>query len=97
MPALRILSKKTTQEAALFMRFLLLEGASSFQHIERRNGRHFFDIGEERGALGIAKWLGMTWDELVEISHEQRRKKKEELERHDLSHDADPISPFLVD
>jgi hypothetical protein len=61
MTALRLAAKKTTKEAALFMQFLLSQGASDTEH---RN-RDTVWIKNERGAKGISKWLGVTWEELV--------------------------------
>ncbi len=57
MTPLRIASTKTTREAALFMRYLLANGANP-----RYRG---YDIGEERGAKEIIQWVGSTWEELV--------------------------------
>jgi hypothetical protein len=59
-------SKKTSEEAAHFMKFLLLQGADP-------------DIlcgtatpSREEGARQIETWLSMTWDQLVEWAAQQR-------------------------
>jgi hypothetical protein len=74
MTALRLVARKTSKEAALFMQFLLSHGASSYE----KDGRDDFNIGNERGAQEISKWLGVTWDELVEsnIEHRANRNRK---------------------
>jgi hypothetical protein len=57
MPALQFAAKTTTKEAAFFMKYLLLKGA-------RTLGRSGREIGQEKGAMGIATWVGETWEEL---------------------------------
>jgi hypothetical protein len=71
MTALRLASKKTSKEAALFMQFLLSQGADIY---EKRNG-DYINIGDERGAKEISKWLGVTWDELTKSNMEHRRNR----------------------
>ncbi|KAL2672527.1 hypothetical protein Neosp_013239 [[Neocosmospora] mangrovei] len=67
MTALQIAAKKTTKEAALLMQYLILNGADPnpmpWTHLRP---------GEEKGAVGIAKYIGRTWDELVEAGAEAR-------------------------
>ena len=53
-------AQRTTKAAAEFMKFLLDSGADPTRKV---NGRI---PGQMRGAKNISKWLGMTWDELVE-------------------------------
>ncbi|KAL6355681.1 hypothetical protein LRP88_11285 [Fusarium phalaenopsidis] len=67
MTALQIAAKKTTKEAALLMQHLILNGADP-------NPMPWIHIrpGEEKGAAGIAKYVGRTWDELVEAGAEVR-------------------------
>ena len=58
--ALQAAARKNTQEAALLMQLLISEGAST-------KGRGIeIDISILRGPKNIAKWLGMSWDELLE-------------------------------
>jgi hypothetical protein len=70
MTALRLAAKKTTKEAALFMQFLLSQGASDTE--QRQHNSEAFNIGNERGAKEISKWLGVTWEELVESNKIRR-------------------------
>jgi hypothetical protein len=73
--ALQVASRKTTQEAAYLMEFLLLQGADPNKRTAKRR------IGDEKGAQGISKWLGLTWEQLVESTAEERqRNKKDENE-----------------
>lgn len=89
MSALRIAARKTTQDAAVFMRFLLFEGARPYEDRGTHNTRDFFDIGKERGATMVAKWLGVTWDELVESARDHRSK----LRRSSMDKEWDSSSP----
>jgi hypothetical protein len=65
MTALRLAARRTSKESALFIQFLLSQGASSYESRSRRHGADVFNIGNERGAKEISKWLGVTWEELV--------------------------------
>ena len=66
--ALQAAAKKTTQEAAILMDLLISKGAATIgKHSDGRPGK---DIGTEKGAAEIAKWLGMTWDELLDSRRE---------------------------
>jgi hypothetical protein len=80
MTALRLAAKKKSKEAALFMRFLLSQGVNPTEERHRQHGYAYFEIGNERGAKEISKWLGVTWDELVESNREYKinwyRKKR---------------------
>ena len=53
-------AQRHSKAAAEFMKFLLDSGADPTRKV---NGR---TPGQMRGAKNIFKWLGMTWDELVE-------------------------------
>lgn len=53
-------ARRTTAEAAQLMKFLLESGADPSANVRGRTA------GELPGAQNISKWLGMTWDELVE-------------------------------
>lgn len=56
--------------AAEMMKYLLLQGADPELQPKRARLR----IRDEKGAKGIAKWLGMSWDELVAKTKEEREK-----------------------
>jgi len=66
MTALHIAARKDSAAAAEFMRFLLQKGADPNHPWADRNA------SMERGALGISKWLGLTWEELVKISNKKK-------------------------
>ncbi|SCN87403.1 uncharacterized protein FFNC_01767 [Fusarium fujikuroi] len=72
--ALQVAARKTTQQAADLMEFLLLQGADP--NVRSRNK----GISDEKGAREISKWLGMTWEQLVTRTTEERQKKKTEGE-----------------
>ncbi|KAF7555032.1 hypothetical protein G7Z17_g2472 [Cylindrodendrum hubeiense] len=59
MTALHVAARKTTREAALFMKWLILKGASPVTSIGYAQ-----DLGNLKGAKVIAEWVGMTWEEL---------------------------------
>ena len=64
--------------AAEMMKYLLLQGADP----ELTAGRADLKIRDEKGAKGIAQWLGMSWDELIARTKEEREKTaSEEHER----------------
>lgn len=52
--------RRNTAEAAQLAKFLLESGADPSSNVRGRTA------GELPGAQNISKWLGMTWDELVE-------------------------------
>jgi hypothetical protein len=68
MTALHHAARKTSAEAAELMKFLLQHGADP----EIEAGRSERRIRDEKGAKGISKWLGISWDELVEQSKKER-------------------------
>jgi hypothetical protein len=63
-----------TPEAAELVKFLLGLGAdpSAFSESDTRGGTTIKRIRDEVGAKGISKWLGMSWDDLVENSRAER-------------------------
>jgi len=67
--ALHWASKKTTQEAAEFMRFLVMEGADPFVFY----GNSGPSDGE--GARNIHARLNTTWDQLVEMGEPERKRR----------------------
>jgi hypothetical protein len=79
--ALHRAAGKTSAEGAEMIRFLLLNGANpeadqmetnpKYRH--KRPGKK---IREEEGAKGIHRWLGKTWDELVEETKRIRHDKE---------------------
>jgi hypothetical protein len=68
--ALHHAARQTSAAAADMMKYLLLQGADP----ERKVSRGGLKICDEKGAKGIAQWLGMSWDELVATTKEQREK-----------------------
>ncbi|KAF5697667.1 NACHT domain-containing protein [Fusarium globosum] len=80
LPPLHHAIRKTSAEAAELAKYLLLSGADPRLRILRRSGKNKGQAiipSSEPGAKGISKWLGKTWDELVEWAAEQRRKSSE--------------------
>jgi hypothetical protein len=61
-------ARQDSAAAAEMMKFLLLRGADPDLKAERSR----LSIREEKGAKNIAKWLGMSWDELVAKTQEER-------------------------
>lgn len=59
---LRFAARQSSPQAAELVKFLLYHGADP----ERQASRSRLKISEEKGAKEIAKWLGMSWDELVQ-------------------------------
>jgi Ankyrin repeat len=55
-------ARQSSPQAAELMRFLLYQGANP----ELQAGRSKLKISEEKGAKEIAKWLEMSWDELIQ-------------------------------
>ena len=64
-------ARKTTAAAAELMKFLLFCGADP----EAVSTRATLKIREEKGAIGISKWLGISWDELVAQAREKIEKE----------------------
>ena len=79
-----------TMENARFMQFLLLHGANpdvdyrkadgyEMQTVNGSNRRVFrfkvVQVSEEEGPKGLSKWLGRSWEELVEETREARSGK----------------------
>ena len=70
-------ARQTTAGAAEMMKFLLFYGADpeakpSGASLRIRYGS--LRIRDEKGAKGISKWLGMSWEELVTKAKEERQK-----------------------
>lgn len=59
---LRFAARQSSPQAAELVKFLLYHGADP----ELQTSRSRLKISEEKGAKEIAKWLGMSWDELVQ-------------------------------
>ena len=55
-------ARQSSPQAAEFVKFLLYHGANP----ELQAGRSKLKISEEKGAKQIAKWLEMSWDELIQ-------------------------------
>jgi hypothetical protein len=68
--ALQFASRKTTKEAAYLMEFLLLQGADPNKSMGKMR------IGDEKGAREISKWLGLTWEQLVERTTQERQRQE---------------------
>ncbi|KAK5631043.1 hypothetical protein RRF57_006758 [Xylaria bambusicola] len=63
---LRRAAKRDTAEAAALMKFLLSRGANPDIEQQSTRGRNPpISLRDEKGPLGISKWLGITWDELL--------------------------------
>lgn len=67
---LQYAARRTSAEAAELMKFFLFSGADPNAKAPRAK----LKISEEKGAQGISKWLGMSWDELVAKAKEERGK-----------------------
>lgn len=63
-------ARQNSAAAAEMMKYLLEQGANP----ELNCARASLKIRDEKGAKGIARWLGMSWDELVEKTKEEREK-----------------------
>jgi hypothetical protein len=70
-------ARKTSVEAAELMKFLLQRGADP----ELTSGRSKRQIKDEEGAKGISKWLGVSWNELVE----QTKKERDDMQAKQIS------------
>lgn len=77
--ALHLAARNTTATAAEMVRFLLRQGADPNV---KRSGKL---PGELLGAKNISKWLGLTWDELVESTRAERLAQSQQ----ELSHKSD--------
>lgn len=83
---LQVAARRTSFEAAQMMELLLSYGADPTTRYIHKSGAKL--IRDEKGAQGIYKHLGMTWDELVEKTSKtpmaraaaQARKEARELE-----------------
>ncbi|KAM3074006.1 hypothetical protein ACMFMG_008622 [Clarireedia jacksonii] len=70
-------ARNTSAEAAELMKFLLLRGADP----QKLSARSKLQIRDEKGAKGISKWFGVSWDELVE----QTKKEREDMQAKQVS------------
>ncbi|KAF7538368.1 hypothetical protein G7054_g3005 [Neopestalotiopsis clavispora] len=70
-PLHHAVQRPSSMDAANFVRFLLLQGANP----AIKAGRAKLEVKDENGAKGIFKWLGISWDELVEECKTAREKK----------------------
>jgi hypothetical protein len=69
---LRYAARHDSAAAADLMRFLLLQGADP--ELKPKPMKVYKKIQDEKGPRGIAKWLGMSWDELLVQTREEREK-----------------------
>lgn len=74
---LQIVSQKSSHQAARFARFLLYNGAApeTYQAVKGREGKKLTEkkyVRDERLPQEMSKWLGVTWDELVQKVKEDR-------------------------
>ena len=76
-------ARQNSAAAAEMVKYLLLQGADP----ELTAGRAALKIRDEKGAKGIAQWLGMSWDELIAKTKEEREKmaSKEHEQRSSIS------------
>ena len=75
-PPLYLAATRSTKGGAEMMKFLLLAGADPEGRVDSR--RHTMGHPSRLvAAQRISKHLGMTWDELVEWTQEQRKTKTE--------------------
>jgi hypothetical protein len=83
MTPLRHAATHDSATAAEFMKFLLLKGADPELVLEKgeRAGR---TIREEKGCKNIAKWLNISWDELVASCKDKMAKKDNDIEETEL-------------
>jgi len=76
--------RRASPEAAEFAKFLLLSGADPYKTYTsaKRQPKHKRVLPSlELGAQNIQKWLGMTWDELVDWSQEERARRGQTVYR----------------
>ncbi|KAI1355079.1 NACHT domain protein [Xylaria sp. FL0043] len=74
-------ARQDTAEAAAFMKWMLAHGANpdieqkpfAYKSPVKMANKPPVKLRDEKGPLGISKWLGVTWDELVKEVQEQRR------------------------
>ena len=64
--ALHTALKKSTAKGAEFVKFLLISGANPKYGYGKRQ------VDWEIGAIDISRWLGISWDKLVESTREFR-------------------------
>lgn len=78
-PPLALAAARNGPQAAEMMRLLLLTGAdgNASYRVECKEETIIKTVSMGSGAKRVSKWLGMTWDELVEWATEQRSKNLE--------------------
>jgi hypothetical protein len=77
------MSLQNNQASAEMMKFLLEMGADPDPPSRIGDGK----TADQRGAKGISKWLGISWEELVEQTQHARMKKQEEDNVEELASD----------
>lgn len=82
MTPLHCAAQHNTAQAAHFIEFLLMEGANPNTNSKKR------DIRNEKGAIGISAWLGVSWDELVERTTKERQRKGKGIEEDNSSNSS---------
>lgn len=65
-------ARRSSPEAAEFIKFLLYQGANPDKDTTKSGQIH--SIKEQKGANDIGKWLNMSWDELVKKAAEERER-----------------------
>lgn len=79
-------ARKTSAEAAELMKYLLQRGADpelKFRNKEESHskiGEGTQSVRDEKGAKQISKWLGISWDELMEQTRKERDRIHTEVE-----------------
>ncbi|RGP72615.1 nacht domain [Fusarium longipes] len=84
--ALQYAARKTTEAAANLMEFLLLQGADPNKSNSKKS------IGDEKGAREVSKWLGVTWEQLVErTTKEHQRNEQTRMEHSSTDQDTGQV------
>ena len=78
---LRHATRNDSASAAELMRFLLRCGADPEIDCEPGKKGKPAKIRDEKGAKGIAKWLGLSWDELIMQTKEEREEREATAEQ----------------
>ncbi|KAM5341928.1 hypothetical protein ACJ41O_014959 [Fusarium nematophilum] len=71
-PPLLVAAKRDTLESAKFMRFLLYKGADP-ECADRSGNAPEGPVSALKGPTGLHKWLGISWESLIEEAREARR------------------------
>ena len=83
-------AKKRSREAAEFIKFLLLSGA------DPTRSRTGTKIENEQGAKNISKWLGKSWEELVEWAKAEREVRSEDWMGDAFEDHSDATRPIAL-